>query len=345
MTGLRHITKPLWPIRYKPFEDELLSCWLVRLAHGHGMKVQTFCNLLFGSKLQVWNRDVDRLAPAWLIEELSARTGTSLAAAYVTTLRSYEGQLFATMKTSGAQPWIQSLKIYHRKRLGFGLQYCGACLAEGPEPYFRKRWRVTLNTICDRHQCMLHDRCPGCEAGVVFHRTDIGQGASQDFISLAQCHACGFDLREAPLGPIVSYDDAAVARHKELCADLRRGAAIDLEAMRTLHHLVGLLLSRYKTVHLREHVCAQLGIADIVQVMGRLSVECRPVDERHFLVQLGLWLLLDLQVRLRHAWRSKAVRYNHLRKDFEDVPRFYAEVVEGFSDWRMGIAPASFQAE
>ena len=338
MNGLRHITTPLWPIRYKPFEDELLSCWLVRLAHGHGMKVQTFCNLLFGSKRQVWNRDIDRLAPLWLIEEISLRTGTPLSMVYATTLRSYEGRLFTKAKTSGALPWIQSLKIYHRKRQGFGLQYCSACLAEGAEPYFRKRWRVTLNTMCDRHQCMLRDRCPSCAAGVVFHRTDIGQGSTLDFTSLAQCHVCGFDLRQAPIRPVVSYDDAVTAWHGRLCSDLSHGVEIDLEMMRTLHHLVSLLLSRYKVVHLREHVCSQLGIADIVQVSERISVESRSMDERHLLVQLGAWLLLDLASRLRNAWRSKAVRYNHLLKDFDDAPQFYAEVVAEFSDWREGEA-------
>ena len=66
----------LWPIRYKLLPDELLSSWLVRLAHGFGLKVQTFSNLLFGCNYQVWNRDIDRFAPDWLVEQLSSHTGT-----------------------------------------------------------------------------------------------------------------------------------------------------------------------------------------------------------------------------------------------------------------------------
>jgi hypothetical protein len=58
------------------------------------------------------------------------------------------------------------------------------------------------------------------------------------------------------------------------------------------------------------------------------------LHERHFLIQLSAWLLLDLEPRLRHAWLNKAVRYNNLLKDFYRVPGFYAEVVEGFSDLR-----------
>lgn len=106
LTSMKGFTSPLWPIRYKPLPDELLSSWLVRLAHGHGLKVQTFCNLIFGNRLQVWNRDVDRLGPDWLVNELSARTGTPLVIAYGTTLRAYEGLLYPQFKPSGVLQWI-----------------------------------------------------------------------------------------------------------------------------------------------------------------------------------------------------------------------------------------------
>lgn len=47
---MKGLTESLWPIRYKPYRDELLTSWLIRLAWGHGLKVQTFCNLVFGAK-------------------------------------------------------------------------------------------------------------------------------------------------------------------------------------------------------------------------------------------------------------------------------------------------------
>ncbi len=147
-------TTPLWPIRYKPLPDELLSSWLVRLAHGHGLKVQTFCNLLFGNRLQVWNRDIDRLAPAWLIDGLVAGTGTSRDRAFATTLRVFDGLLYPRYKESGNLPWILALKIFHRRRQGFGQQFCIGCLRDDATPYFRKVWRVGLLTCCQHHQCM-----------------------------------------------------------------------------------------------------------------------------------------------------------------------------------------------
>lgn len=113
---MRGFTSALWPIRYKPLPDELLSCWLVRLAHGHGLKVQTFCNLIFGNQRQVWNRDIDRLAPTWLVDELILRTGISPELAWGTTLRAYEGVLYPKFRLAGTLQWILTLKLYHRTR-------------------------------------------------------------------------------------------------------------------------------------------------------------------------------------------------------------------------------------
>ena len=67
---------------------------------------------------------------------------------------------------------------------------------------------------------------------------------------------------------------------------------------------------------------------------GKIPIETRPILERHHIVQLIALLMVDLEPRLRDAWRAKAVRYNHLLKDFDDAPDWYRDVVEGFSDWR-----------
>lgn len=67
---------------------------------------------------------------------------------------------------------------------------------------------------------------------------------------------------------------------------------------------------------------------------GRVATETRPLYERHHLIQLIAWLMADLEPRLRIAWRAKAVRYNHLGKDFKNVPGWYLQIVGGFSDWR-----------
>lgn len=335
---MKGFTSPLWPIRYKPLPDELLSSWLVRLAHGHGLKVQTFCNLIFGNRLQVWNRDIDRLGPDWLVNELSVRTGTPLEIAYGTTLRAYEGLLYPQFKLSGVLQWILTLKMYHRKHEGFGLQYCPLCLREEPEPYFRKSWRVAFNTVCVKHQCMLRDRCPNCDAGVAFHRRDMGRTDAAAMESLTGCHQCGFDLGEAGAEPIISYDKQTSDWQATLCGQLTHGDAnqsvLDLDSLGVMRQLTMLLTSQYRTVKLHAHVCDRLGVPEVEMTKGQIAIETRSLHERHHLIQQVAWLMVDLEPRLRLAWRVKAVRYNHLGKDFKNAPGWYLHLVKGFADWR-----------
>jgi hypothetical protein len=338
---MRGLTSPLWPIRYKPLPDELLSCWLVRLAHGHGLKVQTFCNLIFGNRYQVWNRDIDRLAPTWLVDELCRRTGTSPEMAWNTTLRTYEGLLYSKFRMSGALHWILTLKMYHRKREGFGLQFCPTCLADDAIPYFRKSWRVAFNTVCTRHGTMLLDRCPTCDVAAVPHRLDMAKPDAMEIAPLSYCHSCGFDLRNAPTLEPISYDVQASAllieAMRALDAEHRQDSEWDLGRYAVMHQLCRLMTAPYKHVSLREFVLDQVGAQDIHLTEGHISFEMRSIEERHFLMQLTAWLLVDLERRLSAAWRSRAVRYNLLLKDFTEPPTWYERVVEKLSDWRSRI--------
>jgi hypothetical protein len=327
---MQGLTSPLWPVRYKPFPDELLSSWLVRLARGHGLRVQTFCNLIFGNQLQVWNRDIDRLGPDWLVDVLSERTGTPIETARVTTLRSFEGRVYPVFRTSGTLQWITTLQIFHRTRQGFGMQYCPQCLFEDQVPYFRKAWRVAFVTTCSRHQCMLRDRCRACGAGVAFHRGDMGSLQGQHRESIADCFACGTSLASDLVDPVVMDWLSGIS------ASVMSGtqSVTDLDNLNVMRQLALLFLSRYSTVNLHDHVCSELALPRTELADGKLGFESRLLAERHHLIQLIGWMMMDLESRLRSAWRAKAVRYNHMLKDFDRAPQFYLEIVEGCANWR-----------
>lgn len=303
------------------------------------MKVQTFCNQIFGKTLQVWNRDIDRLAPAWLIDELCARTGTGRKIAYATTLRAYEGLLYSQFSSGSALQWIQTLKLYHRKRQGFGQQYCGRCLAEGDEPYFRKVWRVSLYTTCPKHHCMLHDRCRKCGSAVVFHRMDMGRGSMFDAQPISACHACGFDLCLAPVTDIISHDASATgwlesAQRSVEAMRSARSPKFDLTRAAVMRQMINLLTTSVPKINLYPHVLDEMEINRRELTPGRTPFETRPLDERHHLIQMAAWLMVDLEPRLRVALRAKAVRYNHLLKDFAEPPGWYVGMAGKFSDWR-----------
>ncbi|AMP07504.1 TniQ family protein [Collimonas pratensis] len=332
------LTSPLWPIHYKPLPDELLSCWLVRLAHGHGMKSQTFCNVIFGNRIQIWNRDIDRLAPSWLLDELSRRTGTSPETVLNTTLRTYEGLLYRQFRLSGALHWILVLKMYHRKREGHGLQFCPTCLAEDTIPYFRKNWRIAFNTVCTRHGTMLLDRCPKCSVAVAVHRLDMARPADVELAPLSYCHICGFDLRAAPATEPIAYDVPTAALLLKVSRIVDTGGKPspewDLGRYSVMHQLCKLMTSRYQHVSLRQFVLEQIGTQDMPLAEGHISFEMRSIEERHHLAQLTAWLLMDPERRLTAAWRAQAVRYNMLVKDFHQPPIWYNRIVDDFSNWR-----------
>jgi hypothetical protein len=328
----------LWPIHCKPFEDELLSNLLVRLAHSHGLKAQTFCDVVFGSRHQVWNRDVDRLGPDWLIREVSTHTGETPAAIRATTLRVYEGKLYRSFREYGVLKWMLTLAIYHRTRRGHGLQYCARCLAEDPEPYFRKRWRVALCTYCVRHNAMLRDRCPRCQSPVIFHRLELGRPRHAVGAKLCYCFQCGFDLRDSVVEAPVFYEESA---HQAFEIAIRRleppGPTCRPRSVRyynVLHHLCWLLTCRYRRVALLDFAVQATGAPRMAIAPARPTFEERPVEERHHLVQLAFWFLADLDARLTSAWESRAVTYSALLRDFDDRPDWFDRVVERFSDWR-----------
>ncbi len=335
---IRGLTSPIWPIHYKPLPDELLSSWLVRLAHGHGLKVQTFCNLIFGNNQQVWNRDIDRLAPTWLLGQLSYRTGAAPEIVWNTTLRAYEGLLYGKFRMSGTLPWILALKMYHRKREGYGLQFCPTCLAEDAIPYFRKRWRIAFNTLCLQHKSMLLDRCPKCSMAVAIHRVDMIRSQLTEITPVCCCHECGYDFRQAPKISISSYDHQALSllldANRMIHDDFREDQRWRLEHYEVMRQLCRVMTTRYKHVFLRKFVLEQLEAPDLPLTEGRISFEMRPIQERHHLVQLTSWLLVDLKPRITAAWLSHAVRYSVLLKDFEDAPKWYLEIARDLSNWR-----------
>lgn len=317
-------------MRYKPLPDELLSSWLVRLAHGHGLKVQTFCNLLFGSQLQVWNRDIDRLAPAWLLTTLSKHTGVPIQDAQSSTLRVFEGHLYKTFKEAGYLQGIQSMLMYHRKREGYGQQYCPECLGLDSIPYFRKTWRVSFKTVCVQHECMLMDRCAQCTAPVSYHRIDMGLNGLDIEPSMRNCHVCQFNLADAPrLSPefhdcpeSLSWAIDLVRQADNISSGLP--SSIDLSELDVLHYLMRLMVTHRKSNRLNAYVADRIGAQAIEWPSPkRIVIESLPCWQRHQLLLQGSWLMLDLAERIKDAWKAKAILYNHLVNDFTQMPDWF----------------------
>lgn len=185
----------LWPIHPQIQPDEILSSWMLRIALANGFKAHTFYSQELGRSREIWTRDIDHLAPDWLITLLADRTGTSIDAISATTLRAFEGLVFERINVAGATRGLLPLGVYHRTRRAFGQQFCPECLAADARPYLRRRWRLSINVVCADHGVLLLDRCMACGKPLAPHRADIlvGRGLSAR-ASLRHCSFCRADL-------------------------------------------------------------------------------------------------------------------------------------------------------
>ncbi len=332
---MKALSGTLLPAHPKPLPGELLTSWITRLARDNGLKLQTFFEHVFGKSYQLWNRDIDRAAPDWLLDVLSTRTGTPHRAIDRTTLLSYERRLYGHAHVAGQLRWILPAGIYHRTRRRFGVQFCPRCLSADDEPYFRKHWRVAALTFCPEHRVLLHDRCPKCESAIAFHRHELGRPAVTDAGELCLCHACKFDLRGASPQPYAPYEVSIGKTVDRIGAFVTAsGNAFDLGRMDVLHQLCKVMVSRRVPRKLQAYVAAHVRVPTQPVSLKRQAFELRPLTERHHVIQLSAWLLADVDARLAEAWRDGAVRYSSLTREFPNPPAWYRATVSAFRSAR-----------
>jgi len=210
----------LWPAHPQILPGEILSSWLVRIAHSNGFQAREFAvNQLLYDR-EIWRRDIDHLAPQRLIALLARKTGFDGKAIESTTLRSYEGLAFERFIEYGATRWILPLGIQGRTRRLFGQQYCPLCLAADPVPYLRLRWRMAFQMVCALHGVLLSDRCPTCARALAPYRLNVIPCISWNAQTVIRfCGYCHNDLASLA----VPVDAQALQVQRSLDAVIDRG--------------------------------------------------------------------------------------------------------------------------
>jgi hypothetical protein len=335
MYNANGLPKDMLPARSRPRSGELFSSWLVRLAMAHGLKLHTFCTLLFG-KQPIWNRDIDRCVDDRMLMELARRTGTPPERVRATTLAAYEGVLYERHNPKRNTFWIMPLGVYHRVRRMHGTQYCPRCLAEDKEPYFRRAWRLAFVTVCIKHQCLLFDSCPRCDSVINFHRDEMGERSKQVATGMARCFICKFDLRAVcslapcdPSGDSIRYQSKLVQAIEDGWIDISGGqAAYTLLYFPVLRQLMKVLASRRAT-RLFAALCRETGTSPLALQLppGRSDIEALRISQRHLLKALASHLLEDWPERFVGACTVERVWSSTLLRDFEPAPFWYWSVV------------------
>jgi len=171
--------------------DELLSSWLVRAALSYGCDPLVLTGVVWG-KWRVWTIDIDRVYDDAILAPLAKMSGLSVDTFQAVSLYPIARQITKQpLQEKAIWSWVLALGARNTKRSG-GLQYCPDCLKEDRKPYFRREWRLAWHTVCEKHQCLLLDRCHQCQAPIEPHRL-----LAEDK-SVTICATCKASLSDAP---------------------------------------------------------------------------------------------------------------------------------------------------
>lgn len=141
------------PVAPRPFRNEILSSWMVRVAARYGLDVPDMTTWLAGQGGGIQpHRFIDDVAPDSNLLRLWARA----------------------CRVDPARLTRLSLVLRYLNRVPAWIlerseaPVCLACFDEdqvhGRDSYLRSAWRLTDQLVCPAHRQMLHDRCPACSA-------------------------------------------------------------------------------------------------------------------------------------------------------------------------------------
>lgn len=314
----------LLPAFSHPLEDELVSSWICRLAMDHFLKAQVFCKIALNNK-NVWNRDIDRLAPELLIKRLSELTLTSESRIQQCLVSSYDAILFQDYNAYGFTKWILPIGIYHRQRKRYGLMFCPGCISKDETAYFRKSWRLSLSVVCPKCNMRLHDRCPNCNSIIVFYRRELGSRNEDPVVPLNYCFNCMYDLKKTPIKHITRRYVRMQNHFNSLIKGSKKTYLYSHQYFDVLHQIIKIINGSSdlsKTIrHSLEKKCK------IKFIYEDQDFEYLTLEARLPVLYCAYWLLCDWPNRFIGFCKEHRIWSSPLLKDFKNVPFWYKEVV------------------
>jgi len=167
-----------------PFEDEILSSWIVRTAYAHKTHPHTFTNQYLNYRPHAFFlTESDITLDEDMIKTIEEKSYHKIDI-HSLMLKTYSGYIQENIYENNPTTFFT-----HQK-------YCTVCLREDKVPYFRKKWRVVFYNICHKHQCRLYEHCPECKT-----KLDISK-MYENKLPYTHCHHCGFKLQRGRRLPI-----------------------------------------------------------------------------------------------------------------------------------------------
>ncbi len=189
----------------KIYEDELLSSWFIRTAYAHHTHPHTFLQLHLSRNSQILTgNNFDIVLSDDEIKVLESKSNNINLRQ--STLKNYNGYLQENIIANGQNSLICTLR------------FCPKCLKE-KIVYFKKNWKIVLNTTCLKHNCYLHDCCHNCKSNLQISKM------FEQKKSFKYCYFCGFDLSKTKV-EIIKIQSIFINHTKKLNDIIKKGFVI-----------------------------------------------------------------------------------------------------------------------
>lgn len=299
-----------------PFEDELLSSWIVRTAYAHQTHPHTFTNQYLNfRKHSFFLTESDMTLDEQMIQMLEAKSLYKVDVRSLM-LKSYSGYIQETLFDNVPLTFFTPLK------------FCPMCLQEDKIPYFRKRWRVIFYTICHKHNCYLYEKCSVCGAKI-----DISQ-MYYNKERYVHCHKCGLDFRQTLQPPFSEEIPLSLYYQNKIFKILDDGYVIleNAPIYSFLFFKIFLKLSKLILADKHYQTLSDHLLGDIIKNAKQQSYN-HPIFKRvdvkvqSALFGLIMYLFEDFPHNLRRYITANKLTHRDLTTKMVDVPFWYEEVV------------------
>lgn len=330
-------------MRPKPFEDELLTSWIVRIAWHNVEKLESMTSKFWGTRSQIWTRDLDRMADPRVYTLLAEKSGVACYRLWEATLAAYEGTLYEKHCYKGATRWIMPTGGRKRDRFLFGLQCCPLCLQTDEQTYYRRNWRLACIATCLKHQVVLIDRCDCCGSSISFHQSDFGRFDYFDALRMTYCKNCGRDYRNIQTTSISCEQWGELgAEFQTLVEAALRFGWVELNArtqvpailfFEGVRHLARALASNEHCCALRMTLARALGLPyQATRFFHGQLIERLPIEERLNLFGMIGWLLQEWPDRFIAISKEAKIASSYLQSYRELLPYWLAMPIKWHLD-------------
>ena len=333
-----------WPCFIKPGDGEMLTSWLTRLAHNHLVRYYAFCSANF-SGTEFWNRDLDRRLPDAIKKKIISKSQLNNDIVASMCLNTFQPNVFLA-DLEPRSYWITQLLFYQKNRKhDQSMMVCTECFKVDKEnPYYRKKWRLTISTICVSCGKNLIDECPQCGASINYLLAERGKKFQAPLFPITCCWKCLFNLAD-----FQSQNSSvqSLVVQKKIDQYVETGHAADRGL--GYSHLYFLVLKKIITLlnkdndqlkRLQELICAEVNIEFSEPSGNRQNTfNNLKVEARRSLLEKAAWLLDDWPFRFRSITEKCNLRSKLFFDDFPDCPYWFYDEVRTYnqlvhSEWR-----------